>query len=130
METIPDSYRDLLDAQVATLATVGPSRRPQQSIIWFLAEDGTVRLSLNTSRQKAVNLVSNPACSLIIVDPASSFRYIELRGHVEIEPDTDLAFAAKVGAKYGSDLLQYDQPGDARSIASLVAERVRAVDMR
>jgi PPOX class probable F420-dependent enzyme len=130
METIPDSFRDLLESQVATLATVGRNGRPQQSIIWFLAEDGTVRLSLNTSRQKSVNLVSNPSCSLLIVDPASSYRYLELRGHVEIEPDTDLAFAKKTGAKYGADLLQYDQPGDTRAIATLVADRVRAVDMR
>jgi PPOX class probable F420-dependent enzyme len=130
METIPDAYRDLLDGQVATLATVGPNGRPQQSIIWFLAEGGTVRLSLNTSRQKTANLVDNPLCSLIIVDPDSSYRYLELRGHAEIEPDRDLAFAAKVGAKYGADLLQYDQPGDTRSIVTLVADRVRAVDMR
>jgi PPOX class probable F420-dependent enzyme len=130
METIPDAYRDLLDSQVATLATIGPNGRPQQSILWFLAEGGTVRFSLNTNRQKCVNLVSNPLCSLLIVDPDSSYRYLELRGHVELEPDRDLAFAAKVGAKYGSDLVQYDQPGDTRSIVTLVADRVRAVDMR
>ena len=31
MTTIPDSHRDLLDAQVATLATVGADGRPQLS---------------------------------------------------------------------------------------------------
>ena len=53
MPSIPDSHRDLLRTQVTTLATVGPDGRPQQSEVWFLAEDdGTMRISLNSSRQK------------------------------------------------------------------------------
>ena len=38
METIPDSFRDLLTAEFATLATVGKWGGPHQSIVWFLAE--------------------------------------------------------------------------------------------
>ncbi|MBV9383312.1 MAG: hypothetical protein JO242_21925, partial [Streptosporangiaceae bacterium] len=48
MTTIPDSHRDLLGAQVATLATIGGDGRPQLSELWFLTEGDTVRLSLNT----------------------------------------------------------------------------------
>ena len=61
MSSIPESHRDLLEAQVATLATVGPDGRPQLSEVWFLAEGEDVRLSLNTSRQKVNNLQRNPA---------------------------------------------------------------------
>ena len=56
--TIPDSHRDLLGAGVAILATVGASGRPQQSPVWFLADDETIRISLNTSRQKVKTCVS------------------------------------------------------------------------
>ena len=56
MVEIPASHRDLLDGQVATLATIGPDGRPQLSEVWFLAEDGTLRLSLNTSRQTIMRL--------------------------------------------------------------------------
>ncbi|HXR22591.1 MAG TPA: PPOX class F420-dependent oxidoreductase, partial [Acidimicrobiales bacterium] len=100
METIPASHRDLLDAQVATLATVGAGGRPQQSILWFLAEGDTVRLSLASSRQKTVNLRRHPSCSLLIPDPAISQRYLEIRGDAKIEADSDYAFAGKLGAKY------------------------------
>jgi PPOX class probable F420-dependent enzyme len=130
MDTIPAEFRDLLDGQFATMATVAANGRPQQSICWFLAEGDSVRFSLNTTRQKTVNLFNNPVCSVVIVDPTSNYRYLELRGTVEIEPDTDYAFADKVGAKYGSDLRGFDQPGDTRATATLVADRVRAVDMR
>jgi PPOX class probable F420-dependent enzyme len=130
METIPQSHRDLLDAQVATLATVGANGRPQQSLVWFLAEEGTIRFSLASSRQKTVNLQRHPACSLIIVDPEVSQRYLEVRGSAQIEADPDYVFANKVGAKYNADLRQYDGPGETRVVVTLVADRVRAVDMR
>jgi PPOX class probable F420-dependent enzyme len=130
METIPASHRDLLDAQVATLATVGANGRPQQSVVWFLAEGGTIRFSLASSRQKTVNLQRHPACSLLIGDPEVSQRYLEVRGNAEIETDTDYVFAGKVGAKYNADLRQYDGPGETRVVVTLVADRVRAVDMR
>ena len=130
METIPASHRDLFNAQVATLATVGANGRPQQSLVWFLAEGDTVRFSLASSRQKTVNLQRNPACSLVIVDPSVSQRYLELRGNAEIEADPDYGFADKVGAKYNADLRQYDPPGETRVVVTLIADRVRVVDMR
>ncbi len=130
METIPASHRDLLDAQVATLATVGGNGRPQQSILWFLAEGGTVRLSLASSRQKTINLQRHPACSLLIADPAISQRYLEIRGDAELEADPDYAFADKLGAKYNADLRLYDPPGETRVVVTIIADRVRAVDMR
>jgi hypothetical protein len=36
MTIIPDSHRDLLDAQVATLATIGGDGFPQLTELWFL----------------------------------------------------------------------------------------------
>jgi PPOX class probable F420-dependent enzyme len=130
METIPASHRDLLDAQVATLATVGANGRPQQSILWFLAEGGTLRLSLASSRQKTINLQRHPACSLLIADPVVSQRYLEIRGDAELEADPDYAFADKLGAKYNADLRLYDPPGETRVVVTIIADRVRAVDMR
>jgi PPOX class probable F420-dependent enzyme len=125
MTTIPDSHRDLLDAQVAVLGTIGSSGRPQLSGIWFLAEDDTVKLSLNTARQKLKNLQANPKCSLIIFgDPP--YRYIELRGDAEITPDDDYSFADKVGAKYGADLRTRDQPGDTRVVVTIRPARIVA----
>ena len=125
MTTIPDTHRDLLDAQVAVLGTVGPSGRPQLSAIWFLAEGDTVKLSLNTSRQKLKNLQANPACSLLILDPANPYRYVELRGDAQIAPDPDYEFAKKLGAKYGgADLSEHDGPTDLRLVVTIVPTRV------
>jgi PPOX class probable F420-dependent enzyme len=124
MTTIPDSHRDLLGAQVAVLGTIGASGRPQLSGTWFLAEGDTVKLSLNTTRQKVKNLQANPKVSLLIFgDPP--YRYIELRGDAEITPDDDYAFADKLGAKYDSDLRTRDNPGDTRVVVTIRPTRVR-----
>ena len=125
MTTIPDSHCDLLDGQVAVLGTIGASGRPQLSGVWFLAEGDTVRISLNTVRQKVKNLQANPKVSLLIFDNPP-YRYIELRGDAEIAPDDDYEFADKVGAKYGSDLRTRDNPGEKRVVVTIHPQRVVA----
>jgi PPOX class probable F420-dependent enzyme len=129
MTTIPESHQDLLEARVATLATVGGDGYPQLSEIWFLAEDGTIRLSLNVARQKTKNLIRDPACTLFILDVANTFRYLELRCDATVEPDDNYEFADQVGAKYGSDLRQHDKPGESRAVITLTPRRVNAVNM-
>jgi PPOX class probable F420-dependent enzyme len=126
MTTIPETHKDLLNAPVGVLGTVGSSGRPQLSGVWFLAEDDTVRLSLNTLRQKVKNLQANPKVSLLIF-AESPYKYLELRGHAEISPDPDYEFADKVGAKYGgADLRTMDQPGESRVVVTIHPERVIA----
>jgi PPOX class probable F420-dependent enzyme len=126
---IPDSHRDLLDLPVATLATIGSDGRPQLSGVWFLAEDGWPKVSLNTTRQKVRNLRDRPACTLFLLDLANPYRYLEIRGDAELTPDDDYAFADRVGGKYGADLRVNDKPGERRVVVTINPSRVRAVDM-
>jgi PPOX class probable F420-dependent enzyme len=130
MTEIPASHRDLLQSAVATLATIGPDDRPQQTEVWFLENEGSVAISLNTSRQKTKNLTDRPQCSLLILDLATPQRYLEIRGEAEISPDDDYVFADMVGQKYGVDLRVHDGPGDRRVVVRIRPHRVNAVDMR
>lgn len=125
----PDTHRDLLDAKFATLATLGKGGGPQLTEIWFLFEDGKVKVSLNDSRLKTKNLVARPQCSLFILDLANPFRYLDVRGTARIEPDDDYAFAERVGAKYDADLRDHDGPGERRVVATIEPTNVFAVDM-
>jgi PPOX class probable F420-dependent enzyme len=129
MINVPESHRDLLQSSVASLATIGPDGRPQLTEVWFLYENDSIALSLNSSRQKTKNLVVRPQCSLLILDLNVPQRYIEVRGDVEVTPD-DGSFVGRVGEKYGVDLSAYDQPGDQRVVVRIVPARVNAVDMR
>ena len=129
MTSFPDSHQDLLNAQVASLATIGGDGFPQVTEVWFLDDAGELRLSLNNSRLKTRNLVKRPQCSLLLLDLENPYRYLEVRGNAKVEPDDDYAFASKLGAKYNADLKEHDQPGDSRVVVTIEPTNVYAVDM-
>ena len=131
MTPFPESHRDLLDADLATLATTARSGMPQLTVVWFLYDDGELKISLNTSRLKTKNLMKRPQCSLLILDPAVPQRYLEVRGTTEIEADDDYRFARKVGDKYGgADLSEHDGPEDRRVTVTVQPTNIYAVDVR
>ena len=120
MAAFPASHQDLLKADVAMLATIGQDGYPQVTALWFLFDDGTIKLSLNTTRQKVKNLQAHPECTFFILDTANPYRTLEVRARADITPDADYAFAKKLGAKYGgADLSTNDRPGETRVVVSL-----------
>lgn len=128
MADFPESHRYLLDAQFATLATLEPDNQPQLSELWFLYDEGEIRLSLNTARRKTQNLSQRPQCSLLILDLENPFKYVEIRGRARIEDD-DGSFAHKLHGKYDADVAAYDKPGEGRVVVTIEPTRIRPVDM-
>lgn len=126
MTDFPETHRDLLDAQVASLATVGRDGFPQVTAIWFLHDEGEIKLSLNTARVKTRNLQRDPKCSLMVLDLQNPYRYLEVRGTARIEPDDDLTFAHKLGAKYDTEFWVHDGPGESRVAITIEPARIRA----
>ena len=126
MTTFSESHQDLLNAEVAILATIGPDGHPQVTALWFLFDDdGTLKLSLNTTRQKVKNLQRQPECTFFVLDTANPYRTLEVRARAEMVPDLDYAFAKKLAAKYGGvDLSANDGPGETRVVVSLHPSKV------
>lgn len=114
MVEFPDSHRDLLQTQVAVLATEGADGYPQVSALWIIFDNGEIKLSLNTTRQKTKNLRRNPNCTLFLLDPANPYRTMEIRARAEIVPDSDDRVVALFREKYAADVRDNDQPGDER----------------
>ena len=121
MTPFPESHQDLLQTDVAILSTIGQDGYPQVSALWFLFdEDGTIKLSLNTSRQKVKNLQAHPECTFFLLDRSNPYRTMEVRALAQITPDPDYTFARKLGAKYGNaDFSTRDRPGETRVVVSL-----------
>ncbi|MBV9604296.1 MAG: PPOX class F420-dependent oxidoreductase [Solirubrobacterales bacterium] len=130
MTDFPETHRDLLDGQFASLATIGSGGYPQVTEIWFLHDDGELKLSLNSSRLKTRNLQRDPKCSLLLLDLEIPMRYLEVRGNARVEPDDDYEFARRLGAKYNADLKVHDRPGESRVVVTIDPTNVYAVDMR
>ncbi|MFN8471123.1 MAG: PPOX class F420-dependent oxidoreductase [Anaerolineae bacterium] len=125
MTTIPESHIDLLSTDVAMLATIGPDGSPQVTALWFLLDDdGVVKMSLNTARQKTKNLAEHPECSFFVLDRANPYRTLEIRARATITPDDNYAFADKITRKYGMDLRAMDGPGQSRVVVALEPVKV------
>lgn len=125
MNTFPESHKDLRAVDVAVLATAGPDGYPQVTATWFLLDDdGVVKLSLNTARQKVKNLRARPECTLFLLDRANPYRTLEVRARAEVSRDEDYGFADKLGRKYGADPRAMDRPGESRVVVRLQPVRV------
>ena len=112
---------------MGVLATVGKDGFPQVTAVWFLwdEEERVVRFSLNTTRQKVKNLRARPEASFLVLDPASPYKTLELRGRVEIEADDNYSFANRVGKKYDvADMRSIDRRGETRVKVTLRPEKV------
>jgi PPOX class probable F420-dependent enzyme len=128
---IPATHRDLLDTEVGILSTIGTDGYPQTTALWFLYDDdGQLRLSLNTTRQKAKNLRANPHVTFFILDCANPLRTLEVWARAEVAPDPDYVFAHRLGAKYGGvDLRHMDRPGEERVVVTLHPVRIIATNL-
>ncbi len=126
MQIIPASHRDIVEqSQIVTLATLSADGSPHVTAMWFLWDDGTLRLSLNTARQKARNLLRDPRLSAFFVDPRNPYRTVEIRGSAQIVPDPDYVLADRVGAKYGAaSLREMDQAGESRIAVTVIADKI------
>jgi PPOX class probable F420-dependent enzyme len=120
MTTIPESHASLIDTnQILILGTNGGDGFPQITALWFLVEDGKIKVSLTTARQKTKNMVRDPNVTLFFVDPENPNRTLEIRAIATVMPDPDYEFADMVGAKYGgANLREMDAPGQSRVVVS------------
>ncbi|RPI21698.1 MAG: PPOX class F420-dependent oxidoreductase [Actinobacteria bacterium] len=82
---IPASHLDLLTRPIhGVLTTMGGDGRPQSSLVWVDVAGGAARVNTTLQRQKGRNLLANPRVSLLVVDPANTARFIQVRGDAEL----------------------------------------------
>lgn len=105
LDQVPESHRSLLEGPLPfVLTTVDTQCRPQSSVIWCLVDaDGVLKGSTLINRQKYRNLLRNPACSLIVIDPADDHRTLEIRARAELIPDPHKETVRAIAPKYGAD---------------------------
>jgi PPOX class probable F420-dependent enzyme len=123
---VPDSHADLLDApHTAVLTTVGADGQPQSTAVWYLVDDdGLLKTSITTDRQKYRNLARHPKATLFVLDPSNPFRTLEIRASVELSPDPDKELLPKFAARYNVPVEALTQAGGERVVATLTPVRV------
>lgn len=121
MSHVPESHLDLLTKPIFWhIATIGPDGKPQTSPVWGGWDGEHFLFSLTKTRQKFLNLEANPAVAVSALDAENGYRYLELRGTIRVEDDTDVAFIDSMAKKY-LDMDEYPnhQEGDERVIMIL-----------
>lgn len=79
----PESIRAFLTKpNLAVLATISPSGKPQATPVWFMLEDGHILINTSKGRAKLRNLQANPRLALTIVDREDPYKYAQIRGKV------------------------------------------------
>lgn len=120
MSDFPESHRDLLDAPVGMLSTVGDGGIPHTTAIWFLhdEEDGELKGWLSDARQKVRNLQKRPEFSFFVLDLANPDRYLMVRGRAEIAPDPGCVFGDRLGKKYNVDVRRMLREDETRYVVT------------
>ena len=98
---VPPSHLDLLTRPLpAVLTTMMVDGQPQSSLVWCDYDGECVCVNTTRERQKGQNMAANPRVSLLVVDPANTGRYIEVRGDVELVEDGALDHLDKLTRDY------------------------------
>ena len=85
LHLVPKSHRDLLSPEtraLAYLATLMPDGSPQITPLWFDTDGDCILVNSARGRMKDRNMRARPAVAILIQDPKSNDRYLQVRGRV------------------------------------------------
>lgn len=125
MVTIPESHADLLDKKgFAQVSTVLPDGGPHAAVLWFDWDGEWLLLSTNERSRKMRNAQRDPRVAVIITDPESPYRYLELWGRIEqVDPDPEAKLADVLSEKYTGQPFGAPRPDVGRVRVAIRPER-------
>ncbi|GGT33211.1 PPOX class F420-dependent oxidoreductase [Nonomuraea spiralis] len=124
MPELPEEARRLLDApNYATVTSINPDGSPQSTVVWVRTDGDEVLFSTVRGRVKPRNFDRDPRTSLLVIDPDNPYRYVEVRGRVEVEEDPEGELIEELSQKYRGQPWQ-DKPGTERLIIRIRPDKV------
>ena len=82
--SIPDSHRDLLDGPIyVQMATYMKDGSIQVNPVWCSFDGEHILINSALGRVKDKNLRANPTITVLAMDPANPYRWLEIRGTVD-----------------------------------------------
>jgi PPOX class probable F420-dependent enzyme len=81
----PEKYLDLFKDETRAflfLATTMPDGSPQVTPIWFSTDGEHILINTNEGRVKDRNMKARPRVAMVIQDPSTPYRYLQIRGKV------------------------------------------------
>jgi PPOX class probable F420-dependent enzyme len=85
---IPDDHRNLLERPIAAVFTSRlPSGAAQTQPVWCEPDGNDVLVNTTRERRRGRNLEVDPRATLLVIDPQSIVRWIEIRADVDLIGD-------------------------------------------
>ncbi len=126
---IPEAFYDLFERPVVVvLATVMPDGQPQVTPMWCDRHGDQIWVNSAIGRQKDRNMRARPQVTVLAVDPANPYRWLEVRGRI-VETATGAAAVAHIDglARKYMNVANYPLPaGEERCIYKIEPARVNA----
>jgi PPOX class probable F420-dependent enzyme len=98
---MPASHADLLTRPICgVLTTMLSDGQPQSSIVWVDYDGECACVNTTMQRHKTRAMLANPKVSLLVVDPADTSRFVQIRGAAELRTEGALTHADKMAQKY------------------------------
>jgi PPOX class probable F420-dependent enzyme len=106
MTSIPESHKDLLvNPVVVSLVTIMPDGQPQATPVWADLDNDKIVVNTARGRQKDRNMSERGRVTVLAVDPANPYRWLEVRGEIdEVDEASGLEWINRLARKYrGAD---------------------------
>lgn len=126
---VPESHRHLLTgAAHGVLTTMMPDGQPQSSLVWVDFDGECALVNTTLERQKGRNMLANPKVSLLVVDPANTARFIQIRGTAELVWEGAVEHLDGLTRRYTSHPCYYGHvyPEEQRNRETRVIVRIHA----
>ena len=81
----PEKFLDLIKDETKAylfLATTMPDGSPQVTPVWFDTDGEHILINTNEGRVKDKNIKKRPKVAMVIQDPSTPYRYLQIRGEV------------------------------------------------
>lgn len=126
---VPATHLDLLSGRAhGVLTTIATDGQPRSSLVWVDHDGSFACVNTTLERRKGRDLASNPRVSLLVVDPADTGRYLQIRGRAELVTAGALEHLDVLTRRY-TDYPQYYGfvfPADQRERETRVICRIHA----
>jgi PPOX class probable F420-dependent enzyme len=126
---VPTSHLDLLQRPICgVLTTIGPHGQPESSLVWVDFDGQCAVVNTTQERRKGRNLAANPGLSLLVVDPADTSRFLQIRGKAELATGGAVEHLDRLTRKYTShpQYYGYIYAAEQATLETRVICRIRA----
>lgn len=109
---LSDPIRKFLDKpNLAVLATVSPSGRPQATPVWFMVDGDEILINTAKGRVKLQNLKAHPHVALAVYDRDDPYQHVQIRGKVvKLDEEHGARDIDRLSMRYRGQPYKY-QPG-------------------